>query len=82
MRRIIADAIAKMHSFVTRLLHICAISPPPNAGNKTMRLESLQTFIVGTPPPGFGGRYFIFVRLTNIMWNHRCRRNLCRKLRP
>ena len=63
MRRIIADAIAKMHSFVTRLLHICAISPPPNAGNKTMRLESLQTFIVGTPPPGFGGRYFIFVRL-------------------
>ena len=29
-----------------------------------MRLESLETFIVGTPPPGFGGRYFIFVRLT------------------
>jgi L-alanine-DL-glutamate epimerase-like enolase superfamily enzyme len=28
-----------------------------------MRLESLETFIVGTPPPGFGGRYFIFVRL-------------------
>ena len=63
MRRIIADALVKVHSFVTRLLHICAISPPPNAGNKTMRLESLQTFIVGTPPPGFGGRYFIFVRL-------------------
>ena len=29
-----------------------------------MRLASLETFIVGTPPPGFGGRYFIFVRLT------------------
>ena len=28
-----------------------------------MRLETLETFIVGTPPPGFGGRYFIFVRL-------------------
>ena len=29
-----------------------------------MKLQSLETFIVGTPPPGFGGRYFIFVRLT------------------
>ena len=29
-----------------------------------MRLASLETFIVGTPPPGFGGRYFIFVRLS------------------
>ena len=29
-----------------------------------MRLQTLETFIVGTPPPGFGGRYFIFVRLT------------------
>ena len=29
-----------------------------------MRLQTLETFIVGTPPPGFGGRYFIFLRLT------------------
>ena len=29
-----------------------------------MRLENLETFVVGTPPPGFGGRYFIFVRLS------------------
>lgn len=29
-----------------------------------MRLESHETFIVGTPPPGWGGRYFILVRLT------------------
>ena len=29
-----------------------------------MRLQTLETSIVGTPPPGFGGRYFIFVRLT------------------
>ena len=64
MRRIIADAIAKMQPFVTNPHHICAISPPPNAGDMIMRLESLETFIVGTPPPGFGGRYFIFVRLT------------------
>jgi L-alanine-DL-glutamate epimerase-like enolase superfamily enzyme len=29
-----------------------------------MKLETLQTFVVGNPPPSFGGRYFIFVRLT------------------
>ena len=28
-----------------------------------MKLASLETFTVGNPPPGFGGRYFIFVRL-------------------
>lgn len=29
-----------------------------------MKLASLETFVVGNPPPGFGGRYFIFVKLT------------------
>ncbi|MFW2589456.1 mandelate racemase/muconate lactonizing enzyme family protein [Sagittula sp. SSi028] len=29
-----------------------------------MRLEKLETFVVGNPPPRHGGRYFIFVRLT------------------
>ncbi|MEO1293998.1 MAG: mandelate racemase/muconate lactonizing enzyme family protein, partial [Pseudomonadota bacterium] len=29
-----------------------------------MRLTELQTFVVGNPPPRFGGRYFIFVKLT------------------
>ena len=28
-----------------------------------MKIQSLQTFIVGNPPPGFGGRYFIFLKL-------------------
>lgn len=28
-----------------------------------MRIRELRTFVVGTPPPHFGGRYFIFVRL-------------------
>ena len=28
-----------------------------------MKLASLETFIVGTPPPSIGGRYFIFVSL-------------------
>lgn len=28
-----------------------------------MKLYSLETFIVKNPPPAFGGRYFIFVRL-------------------
>lgn len=29
-----------------------------------LRLATLETFIVGNPPPRHGGRYFIFVRLT------------------
>jgi len=28
-----------------------------------MKLAELKTYIVGNPPPGFGGRYFIFVKL-------------------
>ncbi len=28
-----------------------------------MKLDSLKVFIVGNPPPGFGGRYFVFVKL-------------------
>lgn len=29
-----------------------------------MRLENIETFVYGNPPPRQGGRYFIFVRLT------------------
>ena len=29
-----------------------------------MKLKALEVFIVGNPPPGWGGRYFIFVKLT------------------
>lgn len=29
-----------------------------------MRLDKIETFVVGNPPPRHGGRYFIFVRLT------------------
>lgn len=29
-----------------------------------MRLRDLDILVVGNPPPGFGGRYFIFVKLT------------------
>ena len=28
-----------------------------------MQLESIQTFVVANPPPSFGGRYFVFVKL-------------------
>jgi galactonate dehydratase len=28
-----------------------------------MKLDSVKVFIVGNPPPGFGGRYFIFLKL-------------------
>ena len=29
-----------------------------------MQIRELKTFVVGNPPPSFGGRYFIFVKLT------------------
>jgi 2-dehydro-3-deoxyphosphogalactonate aldolase len=29
-----------------------------------VKIKDLETFIVGNPPPGFGGRYFIIVKLT------------------
>ena len=29
-----------------------------------MRIVDLETFAVANPPPGFGGRYFVFVKLT------------------
>ena len=29
-----------------------------------MNLRDLEIFVVGTPPPGWGGRYWIFVKLT------------------
>lgn len=29
-----------------------------------MRLSDLEIFVVGTPPPGWGGRYWIFVKVT------------------
>ena len=28
-----------------------------------MKIHDFETFVVGNPPPGFGGRYFIFVKL-------------------
>ena len=28
-----------------------------------MRIRELKTFVVGNPPPGFGGRYFTFLKL-------------------
>jgi len=28
-----------------------------------MKITGLKTFVVGNPPPGFGGRYFIFLKL-------------------
>jgi 2-dehydro-3-deoxyphosphogalactonate aldolase len=29
-----------------------------------MKLSDIQTFVVGNPPPHYGGRYFVFVKLT------------------
>jgi galactonate dehydratase len=31
-----------------------------------MKLQDLEIFVVGTPPPGWGGRYWIFVKVTTV----------------
>ena len=28
-----------------------------------MHIQDIKTFVVGNPPPGFGGRYFVFIKL-------------------
>ena len=28
-----------------------------------MKLKKIKTFVVGNPPPHFGGRYWIFIKL-------------------
>ena len=28
-----------------------------------MKIVDVKTFVVGNPPPGFGGRYFVFLKL-------------------
>ena len=28
-----------------------------------MKITGVRTFVVGNPPPGFGGRYFVFLKL-------------------
>ena len=28
-----------------------------------MKLKDIKTFVVGNPPPHYGGRYFVFVKL-------------------
>ena len=36
---------------------------PMDAGRCSMKLDSVEVFVVGNPPPGFGGRYFVFLKL-------------------
>ena len=47
-----------------------------------MKLDSVKVFVVGNPPPGYGGRYFVFLKLQDRV-RHRGRgRGVCRHLRP
>ena len=46
-----------------------------------MKITDLKTFIVGNPPPSFGGRYFIFLKLVTDDGDRGAGRGLCRQLR-
>ena len=45
---------------------------------RAMRLRDLDVLVVGNPPPGFGGRYFLFVKLVDRRRHRRLGRGLCR----
>ena len=41
-----------------------AAKDQPIAKAPRMKIIDVKTWVVGNPPPGIGGRYFIFVKLT------------------
>ena len=47
-------------------------------GAARVKLADLDVLVVGNPPPGFGGRYFIFVKLTTDDGVDGLGRGLCR----
>ena len=46
-----------------------------------MKIAELKTFVVGNPPPAFGGRYFLFLKLKDRLRDRGRGRSLCRELR-
>ncbi len=44
--------------------HPGAATPGRGAAGSRMKLRDIKTFVVGNPPPHYGGRYFVFVKLT------------------
>src|SRR5271156_6763736 len=57
-----SEAIQGPRDVAPGLLRRCA---PRNdgSGGPAMRIRELKTFVVGNPPPTFGGRYFLFLKL-------------------
>ena len=47
-----------------------------------MKITELETFVVGNPPPHFGGRYFIFLKLVDRRRHRGARRGLRGDVRP
>ena len=47
-----------------------------------MKITELETFVVGNPPPHFGGRYFIFLKLDHRRRRRGARRGLRGDVRP
>ena len=45
-----------------------------------MKLTDIRTFVVGNPPPHYGGRYFVFVKLTTDAQRRGHRRGLLRAI--
>lgn len=46
------------------LCHSAFVSAETLCSIVEMQLKDVEIFVVGNPPPGWGGRYFIFVKLT------------------
>src|ERR1700733_10840114 len=43
---------------------LCFIQTALDGPERLMQLKDIKTFVVGNPPPHFGGRWFVFVKLT------------------
>ena len=43
--------------------HRGRMSQPTRKDGSDMKLDSVKVFVVGNPPPGYGGRYFVFLKL-------------------
>jgi 2-dehydro-3-deoxyphosphogalactonate aldolase len=43
---------------------LCVDQTALDGPERLMQLKDIKTFVVGNPPPHFGGRWFVFVKLT------------------
>ncbi|MFK7861709.1 MAG: mandelate racemase/muconate lactonizing enzyme family protein [Granulosicoccus sp.] len=54
----------RLSSWLFRQCQIDNTHPSTHLPRSKLQIQELETFVVANPPPHYGGRYFIFVKLT------------------